>query len=300
MAITYRQAEPDDHAKTYDIVTRAMQEFRGRHNFSFPRASAIQPTDLALRQYAHEFHRGSYWMSEDAERAIGFGLAVRNEGRWYLIALHVLPEYQGRGVGQRLLELTLSTSDRASDALCVLADSIQPVSTAMYIRAGMLPWIPTFEWEGAMPNAGPEPPEGASFRSGASPRELDEIDREVLGIRRPREHLFWLEKRGLEVEILSRNGSPAGYVYFSEKGEIGPAAATAEAMMEPLALRAVRMSKDRGADHVKLKIPGHSPALQSVAASLGLRVQAPASTLLASRPLWPLGHYLLSGSDSLL
>ena len=300
MTITYRQAEPDDHQTTYDIATTSMQEFRGRYNFPFPRAPVIEPNQLAVRQYGHEFHPGSYQIAEDAGTAIGFGLAVRNEGRWYLAFLHVVPGYQGRGVGQHLLDLTLSTCDRSSDALCVSADSIQPVSTALYIRAGMLPWIPRFVWEGAMLDSLPEPLEDASFHAEAEPGELDAIDREVIGIRRPGEHRFWLEKRGMEMEVLSLNGTPAGYVYFSDKGEIGPAAATAEPLMEPLVLRAVRRSRERGADHVKLNIPGHSPGLQSVASSLRLRVHGPASTLLASRPLWPLGQYLPSGTDALL
>ena len=257
MTITYRRAEPDDHQTTYDIATKAMQDLRGRHSFPFPRAEVIDPDELAFRQYAHQFHRGSYQIAEDAGSAIGFGLAVRNEGRWYLALLHVLPEYQGRGIGQRLLELTLSTR-APSDALCVLTDSIQPVSTAMYIRAGMLPWIPTFEWEGAMLDSLPEPQEDASFRAGADPGELDAVDLSVIGIRRPGEHRFWLEKRGLEMEVLLRNGTPAGYVYFSNKGDVGPAAATAEPLIEPLVLQAVRRSRERGVAHVKLNIPGHS------------------------------------------
>ena len=104
----------------------------------------------------------------------------------------------------------------------------------------------------------------------------------------------------LELEILSHNCTPTGYVYFSKKGKIAPAAATAELLMQPLVLRAVRRSRELGACHVHLKIPGHSLVLQSVAASMCLRVQAPAASLLAASPLWPLGQCLLSGSDSLL
>ena len=179
-------------------------------------------------------------------------------------------------------------------------DSIEPVSMDMYIRAGMLPRIPMFEWDGPVPDSLPDTPENAPFHSGDSPEQMDEIDRKVIGCQRSMEHQFWMKKRGLELEILSHNCTPTGYVYFSKKGKIGPAAATAELLMQPLVLRAVRRSRELGACHVHLKIPGHSLVLQSVAASMCLRVQAPAASLLAASPLWPLGQCLLSGSDSLL
>ena len=277
-----------------------MQDLLDRHNFPYPRPPVIQPTDLTLRQYAYEFHRDSYWIAEDAGNAIGFGLAVYNDARWYLIALHVLPEYQGLGVGQRLLELTLSTSDRSSQVLCVETESIQPVSIAMYIRAGMLPWIPMYEWDGPIPDSFANTPEEFSFSTPDSPEDMNKIDRKVLGFQRTSEHQFWMKKRGLGLEVLSHNGTLAGYVYFSKNGKIGPAASTVESLMEPLILRAVVRSRELGASQVHLKIPGQSPAIQSVATSMGLRVHAPAATMLASRPIWRLGQYLVSGSDSLL
>ena len=125
-----------------------------RHNLPFPRAPEIQPRDLAFRQYAHEFHRESYWIAEDGTRKVGYALATRNDGRWLLNGLHVIPEYQGRGIGRRFLDLTLSSA-KPSDILCVRTDSIQPVSNAHYIQAGMLPWVPVLTWAG--PIAGPVP-----------------------------------------------------------------------------------------------------------------------------------------------
>jgi GNAT superfamily N-acetyltransferase len=300
MVIKYRQAEKNDHAITYDIATKAMQDLLDRHNFPYPRHAVIQPTDLALREYAYEFHRDSYWIAEDAGSAIGFALAVCTEARWYLISLHVLPKYQGAGIGQRLLEHTLSVSDKSSQVLCVETESIQPVSIAMYIRAGMFPWIPMYEWDGKIPDSFANTPEKFSFTTPNSTEDMNKIDQKVLGFQRTSEHQFWMNKRGLAIKVISYNGSVLGYVYFSKDGKIGPAASTIESVMEPLILHAVEKSRELGASQVHLKIPGQSPAIQSVATSMGLRVRAPAATMLASRPIWRLGQYLVSGSDSLL
>lgn len=300
MVIKYRQAEENDHPITYDIATKAMQDLLDRHNFAYPRPALIQPTDLALREYAYEFHRDSYWIAEDAGTAIGFALAICTEARWYLIALHVLPKFQGAGIGQRLLQHTLSVSDKSSQVLCVETESIQPVSIAMYIRAGMFPWIPMYEWDGPIPDSFAKTSDKYSFTTLDSPEDINMIDQKVLGFQRTSEHQFWMKKRELELEVLLYNGTLAGYVYFSKNGKIGPAASTVESLMEPLILHAVEKSREFGASQVHLKIPGQSPAIQSVATSMGLRVRAPAATMLASRPIWRLGQYLVSGSDSLL
>ena len=299
VSIDFRLANSDDHQATYTVFTEATGELLRRHNLPFERAAEIPPRFLAFRRYAHSHHGGSYWIAEDANRVVGFGIGIRNRGLWYLAALHVIPEYQSQGIGQRLLELTLSSA-RHPDAVCVIADAIQPVSNAIYIRANMLPWVPLFEWQGPISNSVAAPPADASFGVAADPERLGPIDQKVLGIQRPREHQLWLGQPGLECGILSNNGEPVGYVYVSDNGAIGPAAAISEPLMKSLVLWAVSRLKHRGIDNLQLKIPGQSPSVQSVVRSLRLKVQAPAQVLLSSRPLWPQGHYLISAGDALL
>ena len=307
MSVKYRLAEPEDHAATYGVVTEAMGEYLDRHNLPLRghgpggiRPAEIQPRDLAFREYAHRFHRDSYWVAEDEARVVGFGIGIRHEGRWYLAALHVLPEYQGQGIGQRLLELTLSSLAKPTDALCVLADSIQPVSNAMYIRAKMLPWVPIFEWDGPISRLVQERPNEATFRAATLPTELEPVDLRVMGVGRPTEHQFWLERPELECGVLLVDGEPAGYVYVSDSGEVGPAAATAEPLMKSLLEWALWRLRERGVENMRLKIPGQCPSAQQVARSLGLRLHAPANILLSSRPLWSPGQYLVSAGDALL
>ena len=307
MSVKFRLAEPEDHAATYEVVTEAMGEYLGRHSLPLRghgpggrRPAEIQPRDLAFREYAYRYHGDSYWVAEDEARVIGFGIGIRQEGRWYLAALHVLPEYQGQGIGQRLLKLTLSSSAKPTDALCVLADSIQPVSNALYIRANMLPWVPIFEWEGPISRPVQDGPVEATFRAATDPAELGPVDQKVLGIQRPTEHRFWLEQSELECGVLLLDGEPAGYVYVSDSGQVGPASAMAEPLMESLLVWALWRLRERGVENLKLRIPGQCPSALQVACSLGLRLHAPANILLSSRPLWSPGQYLVSAGDALL
>ena len=184
--------------------------------------------------------------------------------------------------------------------MCVRTDSVQPVPTALYIRAGMLPWVPVLTWEGPIVGPVPDVPIDASFHVGADPEEMDPVDRKVIGLLRRREHQFWLTQHGLQCGIISVDGRPAGYVYVSEDGRIGPAAATAEPLMRTLLLWAISRSVEQGADHLNLNIPGHCPSAQEVVVALRLRIRPPSTVMLSSRPLWQVGQYLISAGEPLL
>lgn len=46
-----------------------------------------------------------YWVYEQDETIIGFMVIGFKETTWYLFALYLMPEWQGRGVGSELLEV---------------------------------------------------------------------------------------------------------------------------------------------------------------------------------------------------
>ena len=57
----------------------------------------ITPESVAARMCSS--HRG--WVAVDADRIVGFSMGDRTNGEMWVIA--VLPEFEGRGVGRRLL-----------------------------------------------------------------------------------------------------------------------------------------------------------------------------------------------------
>jgi GNAT superfamily N-acetyltransferase len=298
-SITYRNAEPHDFAITYDIATEAMTDFRVRqHQIKFHRPPSIQPRDLAMRQHCYQFHHDGFWVAEHGSRIFGFGFAVRQPGCWYLAGLHVLPSYQGQGIGRRLLDLTLSTA-QPSDIRCCVTDEIQVAAKRLYSRVGMPPWVPLLEWEGDLPTKLPDTTDDTIHLT-QDPKQLEDIDRQVLDLSRPNEHTYWLQQPGMVCGLLTVDGEPVGYVYVLDAGDIGPLAVTEESLARPLLAWALQQLKDRGADHIHLKIPGDVPVVQEIVATLGLTSREPASALLSSQPLWTAGQYLLSSGDSIL
>src|SRR5579859_2045192 len=79
-------------------------EVRGatRENpFSRDALRKIGVTEESLAEMLRTTHRG--WLSEEEERIIGFAIGDGKTGELWVIA--VLPEFEGRGVGSRLLAM---------------------------------------------------------------------------------------------------------------------------------------------------------------------------------------------------
>ena len=100
--------------------------------------------------------------------------------------------------------------------------------------------------------------------------------------------------------LLVAEGIPRGYVYVLDGGDVGPLAVADEPLAEPLLVWALAQLKDRGAERIHLKIPGHAPVAQEIVTTLGFRKREPASVLLSSRPLWISGRYLPCSGYSIL
>lgn len=60
------------------------------------------------------------------------------EGHWYLAPLLTWPEWQGRGVGKRLLEWAIERADGGEEVVPMYLESA-PSARAVYLHCGFLP-----------------------------------------------------------------------------------------------------------------------------------------------------------------
>ncbi len=301
MPIQYRLGAEEDDPVTFHVFAGANRELSNRRGLPDTIPDDPPARMMAFRRYAREHHAEGYWVAHDGDRMVGFGIGVRHPGVWYLAALQILPEYQGMGIGQRLLELTLRTAEE-SDTISSISAGMQPVSNAMYVRAGMLPWTPAFDWE-TTDHAGLSPlgteVDGDDFRRTANVADITDIDRQIVGIDRTSQLAFWLEQPDLACFVLSKNGAPAGYAYVSDTGAIGPAAVLEQEDAGTLLSAAVERLRANGVDRVGFQVAGLSPEGHKVVQRLGLRIAGTAMIVVTSRPLWTLGHYFPSPTDAL-
>ena len=300
MAIEYRLGIEQDDVPTYHVFAEANRELFNRRGMPDTFGPDPPVRMMAFRGYAREYHGDGYWVAYDGDRMVGFGIGVRHPGVWYLAALQILPEYQGRRIGQRLLELTLRTAEE-SDTVCAISAGMQPVSNAIYVRAGMLPWVPIFDWE---TSAGAEVPAldvdpSVDFEPTRDVSEIAEIDRRVVGIDRGSQLDFWLERPDMECLVLSRRGEPAGYAFVGDGGAIGPAAVLERSDSGTMLAAAVERLRANAVERVSFEAAGLCPEAYDVVTRLGLRIAGTALIVVSSRPLWTPGHYFPSPSDAL-
>ena len=300
MAIEYRLGVEQDDVPTYHVFAEANRELFNRRGLPDTFGDTPPVRMMAFRGYARRYHGDGYWVAYDGDRMVGFGIGVRHPGVWYLAALQILPEYQGRGVGQRLLELTLGTAEE-SDTVCAISAGMQPVSNAIYVRARMLPWVPIFAWETAKGAAVPalDVDPSVDFEPTRDPADIAEIDRSVVGIDRGSQLSFWLERPDMECFLLSREGGPAGYAFVSSSGAIGPAAVLEQSDGGAMLAAAVERLRANGVERVSFEVAGLCPEAYDVVTRLGLRIAGTALIVVTSRPLWTPGHYFPSPSDAL-
>jgi GNAT superfamily N-acetyltransferase len=88
----------------------------------------------AIIRHLLELDASGAWVAEIDGAVAGVALAGRRERLWYLAQLHLLPGYQGLGIGRGLLAAALTYADGTAGQL--LHSSLDPQAMRCYQRAG--------------------------------------------------------------------------------------------------------------------------------------------------------------------
>ena len=196
---------------------------------------------------------------------------------WFLSALFVTPEHQAGGVGKELLARVWA-GDAEVRRRITIVDAIQPISTGLYSRAGLLPVT-------ALMNLAGEPHGRQSH--GLEPAPLDdaalvEVDRAAYGFDRAPDHAFWgAEAAGT---VWQAEGEPAAYSYRWPGGRLGPVAGrTPEACGQALEAELERAE----GRFVSLVVPASARPALAAALDAGLRYSDPPGLILSTDETGP-------------
>ena len=91
-----REIRADDIPSLFEVRIATWHNDRGREELS-----AMGITHESVQRLLADSHRG--WLCEVESRVIGFAIGDKSNGEMWVIA--VLEEYEGRGIGRRLLSL---------------------------------------------------------------------------------------------------------------------------------------------------------------------------------------------------
>jgi GNAT superfamily N-acetyltransferase len=299
--IVYRQAGEEDLEQTFEVVLEADRDLNQKHGRSRSLERSVpRERALAFRRNALRHDPERFWVAESGGQLVASGIATQREHVWYLAALHVIPRFQAQGVGGELLRRCLASGLQGT-ILTVLTEAINPISNALYSKRGMFPQTPLISLEG--------PTEGWSdggelslkpFPSGGvDPEPLSAIDRAVLGYRRPQDHALWAGIPNLHGFVVERAGSPAGYLYVSDAGVLGPIALLRAEDLAPALNLGVRLARDLGAPSSRVRLPGIGREAMARLLERGFQFGETIGLFLSSEPFGQLDRYVPSGADAI-
>lgn len=266
----FRPATAGDLADQFEVFELAQRELYRSRGARWDGREFSKWERLHRHLLDHDAAR--CFVAEKTGRVVGFTAAWVRGDVWFLSALFVHPEWQGRGIGKQLLTLAWEEGYRRR---ITITEALQPVSTASYARRGLIPTTPILAFEGGPLNTAPERFEAAP----PDPDTLRLLDQAAYGFDRSVDHTLWKETAETATLWLA-GGEPAAYSYVSATGLIGPLAGR-DGTSAANALRA-ELARHAGGT-VSVAIPGSSAQLVAVALASGLRMQDPGLLLLSPR-----------------
>jgi len=233
-------------------------------------------------------------VADDHGRLVAFGVLMTRDADAFLSFLFVLPQWQARGLGRAVIGECLRGAG-ATVRLSTCAEADQLVSTALYASLGMAPREPVYLLRGVLDEAvlPPLPPAVRARPIGADALAavgaVGDLDRRLLGYRRPQDHAFWVGG-GRQGWLFEGPAGLLGYGYAHPSGRLGPVAAGEPehlpAMLGHLA-RSVPVLEGRQA-----VVPGAAMAALQPLMAAGLRLDGAPAIFCTDRPGPRLDRYL--------
>jgi GNAT superfamily N-acetyltransferase len=299
--ITYRLASgPDDFAPTYELFLRAANDLRAKsHRDQLQDTVARRTRALAFRQHVFTNDAGGFWIAEANGDRVGFGIGTARQTFWHLNALHVLPEFQSRGVGRNLLHRCKEYGGGPTPVATVISEATQPISNALYASEGMYQWLPLVHVNCA--TFGSETDAVATIATGdeSTLAALDRIDEVVLGFTRSIDHRFWIGLPDVTLVLLGQAPDVLGYAYVSRFGGIGPCATRSPNHLPELLAHSINVAGEQGIARVGFVVPGVASTALAYLLRHSARYDNDMTVLLSSSPFGRLDRYLLPASDAL-
>src|SRR5882757_8930615 len=141
MPVLCRPARAEDLRRADEIVVASINELTERHGFG-PIAAARPPN---FQLFSLKDDAGGLWVAEDAGEILGFAWSWVCGDLWFLAQLFVLPDHQGRSIGNELLKRTLEHARKAGAAKkALITFTFNRVSQGLYIRHGLFPKMPIY------------------------------------------------------------------------------------------------------------------------------------------------------------
>jgi hypothetical protein len=217
------------------------------------------------------------WIAAERGHIQAFGMAAERERMTFLAFLFVRPAAQAAGTGASLYERCMPSS--GFRATCIW--SVQPVSGALYARNGLVPRVPIYTLLGRPRKALPPLPSGMTLTD-IKPEEVDELDREVVGLTRRVDHEAFQRWERQPFGLRDRAGALAGYGCAQPAGRLGPIVVRDAGHLLPLI--GALMEAVEVADGWQVHVPGVAAEPFAGLLGAGMRFDGPPIIYCATEP----------------
>ncbi|HMW92882.1 MAG TPA: GNAT family N-acetyltransferase [Candidatus Obscuribacter sp.] len=290
MSSQVRAAGIEDIEDATDVFLTTLDDLKKRNGL----APTPMDRDDWLQGYTHVLRTGIFNVVEVDGRVVGLANGVVRDSIWFLSGFWMLPPYQGKGLGRKLIEKTWADARaHGADQFFVWA-SIDAAALGNYMRLGMLPGYQIFTLrltEGAL--AGKLGRRHSSYElEELTVQAACEIDRAVRATERLVDHQYWLfddSRQGFAVRCM---GELVGYFYL-RKGVVGALAYLDKAHEQPILDIAMKEVLKNG-ETIFFMVPGINRSTLSYLMGLSARIVS-YSHFLTSAPFGNLENYLPSG-----
>lgn len=291
VAVTYRHARITDIQAVSDVYWSSILDVYHRHGFDDIRRS--YPVNPFYGFCLAEEPEG-FFVAEDAGNIIGAAFSWVRGHLWFLSHLFILPPYQGSGIGRTMLELTLQHGITAGSTVrAVITMAFNPVSIALYMKAGMNPVENIYLMRSTGTHRTLSGTDTAIERQDVHQwrhEDIDALDMEVFGISRHLHHRYLLGREDVSCSLFRVGGRAVAYAYHGGDGRIGPVLAVNDAPYEAIVETVMGMAHKESCT-VSLMVPGSNTSALRLALARGCSIVMP-YVLLSSSPFGDWGHYL--------
>lgn len=247
-----------------------------------------------LQGYTHVLRNGIFNVVEADGRVVGLANGVVRDSIWFLSGFWMLPPYQGKGLGQKVINKTWADARAQGAEQFFVWASIDAAALGNYMRLGMLPGYQIFTLRLTEESlTGKLGRRHSGYELGElSVEAASEIDRAVRATNRQVDHQYWLSddsRQGFAVRCM---GELVGYFYL-RKGAVG-ALAYLDKAHEQTILDLSMMEALKGGENIFFMVPGINSTSLGYLIGLGARIVS-YSHFLTSASFGTLENYLPSG-----
>ena len=256
-----------------------------RHNAPPPPPELVDDEESG---YQFVDRTGIFRVASLEGRLVALACAIMRDDEWFLSGFWTRNDVRQQGIGGPLLRQVWDEGVRRGARRQFVWSSIDPTAIATYLRLGMLPGSQLFAFSGAPLALTP----AGSDTAPLTPDAASSIARQIRGVPRAVDHVWWRCRSGVVGRAVTRHGTPAGY-YYVDRGSIGPAAWLRPEDGPSVIFHALRDAASTS-DEVKIVVPGMNRTGIEIALRSGLRLIRN-SHLLWTEPFGRMEQYIPSG-----